>query len=357
MRIAILVGGLPPIYNGGTEISTIKIAEYAAKAGHDVHVIAADGSNEGQVLYKQLEDNFEIHRVKTIPPHYAHAIFFIPDAIRTLHKIKPDLVHSQAIYVCPSAFIYKQMTGTPYLLYERGGIYRNYFMCIRVRKLLFSGAMRVIAQTEHQKIEILKYVNRDVEVIPNGINVELFNRIDKKEARTKLGFPQDKKIVMSVGRCRVEKNLANFVKVANLKIKDALFVLVGDGDQLKYLKHLALNGNVRFVGNVNNNDVPLYMACADVLVNTSLSEGFPVSILEGLACGLPIVAPDICGIPEIIKNGINGLLTKPNDYLSTAKAIENLLNADDSVINFISKSNKEKARGYTWESVIKKLYY
>ncbi len=353
MKIAILVGGLPPLYNGGTEIATIKIAEYATKAGHEVHVIAADGNN-GKREYKMLENGFKVHRVKTIPPHYLHGMTYIPSAVIKILQINPDLVHAQAVYMSPSAYIVNKLRGIPYILYERGGIYLNYFMAKYARKLFFGNAYRVIAQTEHQKSALLKYVNRDIEVIPNGIDADRFGKLSKCEARAKLGLSQDKKIVLSVGRCRPEKNLKNFVRAARLGSKDFLYVLVGEGQELNELRSMAKD-SVMFIGGVNNNDVPLYMSAADVLVNTSLSEGFPVALLEGLASGLPIVAPRVCGIPEIIEDGVNGILTMPNDYESTARAIDIIL-SDDRFADKMSRANIVKARGYTLDNVVKRLY-
>ena len=69
MRVAILVAGLPPIYNGGTEIATVQIAKYAVKAGHEVHIIALDGTDKGKELYKS-QDGYIVHRVRTIPISY-----------------------------------------------------------------------------------------------------------------------------------------------------------------------------------------------------------------------------------------------------------------------------------------------
>lgn len=345
MRIAILVGGLPPRYNGGTEIATLKIAEYAAKAGHDVHVIAAD-AHKGE--YKTVEKGFKVHRVKTIPPHYLHGLSYIPLAVATILKVRPDLVHVQAVYMAPSAYILRKLF--PYILYERGGIYLDYFMSGAARRVFFGAARRVIAQTEHQKREVLKYVDRDIEVIPNGIDVERFGNLSRREAREKLGLPLNKQIVISVGRCRPEKNLKNFVQAARIGRKDTMFILVGDGQQLSDLKKMAGN-SVMFTGAVNNNDVPDYLCAADVLVNTSLSEGFPVALLEGMASGLPVVAPRVCGIPEIIEDGVNGILTNPDDAYSTWLAVNDVLNG-----NKMGEVNRRKARQYTWESVVERLY-
>ena len=354
MRIAILVGGLPPLYNGGTENATLKIADYATRAGHDVHILAADSSGRGKALYKSLENGFKVHRIPTVPPPYWHGLSFIPLGVLTISKLKPDIIHSQAIYMSLCALIASKLTGIPYLLYGRGGIYLDWFMKKRTLGLLMGQADRLVAQTENMKSAMLKYVKRDIEVIPNGIDAERFGRMSKREARSRLELPQDKKVVLSVGRCRPEKNLRNFVMAAKSGNGNATYVLVGDGTQLKELMELA-NGCVVFAGAVDNSEVPVYMSAADVLVNTSLSEGFPVAVLEGMASGLPIVAPCICGIPEIIEDGVNGILTMPRDYKSTAEAVAEILE-DEGIAGRMADVNRQKAKEFTWEKVVEKLY-
>ena len=355
MKIVILVGGLPPIYNGGTEIATSKIAKYAAKAGHDVHVIAANGSHSGAKLYTALQEGFKIYHIATIKPHYLHGIVYIPPAVTKIITLKPDLIHAQALYMCPSAFIANKILGTPYIFFERGGVNQEFIFRKPLYRLFMRNAKRVIAQTVDQKHTLLSLVQRDIEVIPNGIELERFGIVGKIQARHLLGLPPNKKVVLSVGRCRVEKNLKNFVKCAALRGQEVnQYILVGDGPELEELKRMA-SPNVLFTGSVKNEDIPKYMSAADILVNTSHFEGFPNVFLEAMATGLPIVAPRVSGIPEIIEDGVNGILTKPDDYHSTYEAIEYLLRSYE-VCESMSRMNKLKAKMYTWESVVKRLY-
>jgi len=354
VRIVIMVGGLPPLFNGGTEIATLKIAEYAALAGHEVHVLAADGSRRGKELYKRAEKGFRVHRIPTLHRPYWHGLSYLPAGIRVIQKLKPDIVHAQALYMAATALAARIMTGTPYMVYGRGGIYLNWRLKRFSVRTLLKPAERVIAQTEDMRQEMLKYIQRDIEVIPNGIDVDRFGKLSKTEARSILRLPQNKKIVLSVGRCRPEKNLRIFVEAALMDQSDTEYILVGDGTQQSELEKLA-NGRVRFTGSVYNANVPTYMSAADILVNTSLSEGFPVAVLEGMASGLPIVAPKVCGLPDIITDGINGILTIPKSFISTADAINALLR-DESMTKRMSIANSKKAEGYTWEKVVKLLY-
>lgn len=351
MKIAILVGGLPPQYNGGTEIATVNIARYAGKAGHEVHVIAADGT--GHADYSRSEDGFKIHRVETMQSRYLHGLAYIPQAVSTVIALKPDLIHAQAMYMTPSALIASKMVGIPYLMYERGGIRQKSKWNKYAYPLLMMFAKRVVAQTETQKQALLEYYQRDIEVIPNGIDTDKFGKIGKLAARQKLGLPLNKKIVLSVGRCRPEKNLACFVKAAKLQ-PDYQYVLVGDGELFDSLKRAAPE-NVIFTGTVQNELIPSYMAAADVLVNTSHLEGFPNAFLEAYASGLPVVAPNVPDIPQVLEDGVNGVLTEHDNPKSTVQGIERLL-SNTCECSFISAANRAKAKEFTWENVVKRLY-
>jgi len=108
------------------------------------------------------------------------------------------------------------------------------------------------------------------------------------------------------------------------------------------------------MGKVPNEKVPEYMAAADIFVLPSLSEGFPVVIVEAMASGLPIVATNITGLPEIVHDGENGFLVEPKNPAELAERILLLLQ-DDELRGRIAQNNKQRAKDYTWEKVIDRL--
>jgi len=203
-------------------------------------------------------------------------------------------------------------------------------------------------------------LNREVEVIPNGVNCDNFVSITKSEARAKLNWQTDLNLILFVGRARPEKNIGCFIQVMDwLRSRgDCYAMVLGDGPEIRKAKwmaqHFGLN-NIDFRGDVDNSQVPLYMRAADVLVNTSLTEGFPVSVLEAFACGLPVVAPRICGLPEIVEDDKNGFIVEPNNPEMAALAVSKILN-NCELAKAMSLNNLNKARQYTWENVVRRLY-
>jgi glycosyltransferase involved in cell wall biosynthesis len=88
---------------------------------------------------------------------------------------------------------------------------------------------------------------------------------------------------------------------------------------------LGLAGAVQFVGAQVQDEVLRWWRCASIAVLSSDTEGMPVSLMEAAACGVPAVAPAVGGIPELIEDGVSGLLAPPNDPLGLATAMERLL--------------------------------
>ena len=89
---------------------------------------------------------------------------------------------------------------------------------------------------------------------------------------------------------------------------------------------LNLSGNISLVGKKTQHEIPLYYNAADMLVLPSLSEGMPNVVLEAMASGLPVIATDVDGTPEIIRNGENGMLIKPRTSASINTAVIKLVN-------------------------------
>lgn len=346
MRVVILTAGLPPEASGGAEIAALQLAECAARLGHEMHIITRGTDN--------VEINgVTVHTVPTLGIGWTKGVACVPWIVNKVRRIKPDLVHAQSVIMAPGAIAVKLVLGTAFLLYERGGVDLDSALNRVIYPTVLRVADRVVAQTQNQALSLKRYHYRPVEVIPNGVGAG--PAISKAQARQQVGLPPDGRIVVAVGRCRPEKNYSDFVRASTLV--SAKFVLVGDGPQTAMLQALNQDmcGKVEFVGGVDNKTAWYYMQAADMLVNTSFSEGFPMAVLEAMSCGIPVVVPNVCGLPEIVEEGINGMLSRPRDPISTVRCITYLLEHRD-VAAQMGKNNLEKARQYTWENVVRRLY-
>lgn len=142
------------------------------------------------------------------------------------------------------------------------------------------------------------------------------------------------------------------------KRNDVLLVLVGGGPEKNALNSqiskLNLGNYVLLTGEKPHGDIPIWLAASDVFAFPSLTEGFPTVILEAMASGLPIVATNITGLPEIIEDGKNGLLVEPKNPQLLGEAILKILN-DVELGKKMSRSNLEDVRQYSWQNFSKRL--
>jgi len=154
-----------------------------------------------------------------------------------------------------------------------------------------------------------------------------------EELKRDLGLG-DSKVVGIVAKLSPVKGHGHFLKAAALLSKayeDVSFLVVGDGPDRTRLERtadeLGLSGKMHFVG--VRDDVPSVLKLMDVLVLSSLSEGSPNIVLEGMAVGLPIVATRVGGVPDLVKDEVTGLVVEPEDAAGLSSAVLSLLDDPD----------------------------
>jgi N-acetyl-alpha-D-glucosaminyl L-malate synthase BshA len=359
MKIAILVSLFPPKWLAGTEIATYNTARHLAKQGHEVHVIT---SSDKELPKDSIEQGFYVHRIEFPRVRFLGTALFGLKALLRLKRVKPDIIHSQSITMGAVGFLAKKCLGKPHVVYGRGTeVYLPWLFKKPISRLVLRNADAAIALTQDMKREMQKIWNRDIFVIPNGIDLERFDNLPRDEMRAKLQATADDRLILFVGRFRPEKGVKYLIKaMAILRQSDqsARLLLVGEGPEEESLKRLVrklnLESYLEFVGQIQNEEVPRYMAAADILVLPSLSESFGIVVLEAMASGLPVVATRVGGLPEIIEDGRNGFLVKPKNSEQIAERLLLLL-GNDELRARISGNNRDKAKGYSWEMVTARL--
>lgn len=162
-------------------------------------------------------------------------------------------------------------------------------------------------------------------------------------------------VVGNLDRVKGQHILMKAIPMILKKAPDVRFLFVGSGQEMGPLKRLArglgINEHVVFTGAYP--DADRIMELCDIIVLPSLNEGLPLTMLEAMAVGKPVVAARVGGVPEAIEDGKTGLLVQPNDPKAMAEAIISLLGDRKSAI-MLGENAKEKMRGYfTLESMIK----
>ncbi|MEO8364933.1 MAG: glycosyltransferase [Pseudoxanthomonas sp.] len=173
--------------------------------------------------------------------------------------------------------------------------------------------------------------------IPNGIRVERFatsNAQARSDLVAKLGLSIDSRIIGTVGRLQPVKDHNNLLEAfarTRKAIPSAALAIIGDGPLRDLLERraadLGISDSVRFLG--DRSDVHDLLAGLDIFALSSVSEGYSVALLEACAAGLPIVATEVGGNNEIVRDGVNGCLVRSRDPEALSVALTGLLRAPE----------------------------
>src|ERR671918_592655 len=211
-------------------------------------------------------------------------------------------------------------------------------------------AVLVITSRLHRLLVSDSVDENRIHIIPPGVNPSLFEG-PFEDPFSGVGRPR----VLFVGRLAPQKGVGTLVEAAGLlEHPSAQVLLVGDGPERKVLEReterLGVGDRLRFESFVTHDRLPAAMAHADVLVLPSLYEELGTVLLEAMQAALPIVASETGGIPDVIENGVNGMLVPPGDPEALARAIDCLL-ADRKLACRLSEGAQERAKDYDWEAL------
>jgi glycosyltransferase involved in cell wall biosynthesis len=179
--------------------------------------------------------------------------------------------------------------------------------------------------TENAHINLSKVVT-----IHSSILIERFNEeVNASQIRKELNISSDTPLVGMIGRIRDHKDYPNFLgacKIVKERMPSVKFIIVGEGPKEKEVKNLAKELDIQdifFLG--KREDIPEILASLDVFVLSSSVEGSPAVIKEAMVMSKPVVSTSVGGIPEIIEDGVNGILVSPHSHIYIAQKILQVL--------------------------------
>lgn len=355
-------------HDGGITVAH-NLAVNMAKRNNEVSVFTTSIDSKDSIeTYK----NMSIYRYGTNFRIEHHNVSF--NLFRKSIKHQVDIVHAHGgnFIAELAALRHAKREKIPYVLTYHGdavetygGIIRRFCVSFYIKHLLnrvLSYADVIISPSEYYINEsrfLGKYRDKIV-VIPNGINLSDFDiGYSKGMCREKLGLPLDGSIILFIGNIVPYKGPDVLVNAMSRIVKaetDVELVFVGKGvmrEELEMLsKKLGVEKNVKFTGFVEDGLKPLYYKAADVfcLPSTMSTESFGIVNLEAMACGIPIVASKIGGIPSVVKDRENGLLVPPRNSEALADAIIYLLENED-VREKMGENGRKKVVNYSWERI------
>lgn len=314
MKIAIVNNG---VAGGGIERASTSLANYWAKEGHQISLLALYQSVpffplEPHVTFKEPAFPYQGNR-------HIYTLRMMAWLRLQVSRVKPGVVVAFGESTNPYVLLALKGIGVPVFISDRmHPKARLPKLTFWLKKELYPKAAGVIAQTQFAKSVMSSYLKgANIKVIPNAVNViEPLSVLKLKR-------------IVSVGRLERVKGHEYLIRAfAKLDAPDWELSLVGDGSLLNYLKTLASNLGVsdRVIFHGHLKDFRKELSEAAIYVLPSLKEGFPNALLEAMSVPLPCITTDFMGVDnEIIDSGVNGLIVPCKSVDPLAKAINYLI--------------------------------
>ncbi len=330
------------------------------------------------IAHRDIPEKETIDGIEVFHPQY----FMIPKFGRVMYgfyfflslygKIKEvrsdfkfDLIF--APWVFPDgvgSFFIARMLKVPIIIEALGSdinIFTRFILRRKIISYVLQRSAKVIAVSNELKNVIIKIgvPAKNVEVVTNGVNTNLFCKMDKTLARERLNLTQDVKIILFVGNLVPVKGIEYLMDSYNIVAadnKNIRLVIIGDGFLksllLKKVSDFKLEKKMVFCGKMPHEDIPMWMNGCDVLCLPSLDEGYPNVILEAMACGIPIVATRVGGIPEMVNLYESAELVDPKDINQLSAALEKAIRKVE-----IQKKDSDKISAKSWNDAAKEIFF
>jgi glycosyltransferase involved in cell wall biosynthesis len=338
--------------------------EHLESRGHEVFVFAF-----GDESYRDVEPN--VIRSPGLPilsTGYYISLSYNLQARKLLRSM--DVVHVHHPFVSGSlALRYCRPRGIPIVFtnHTRYDLYAHVYMPglpVVIGETALEAYLThfcrscdlVISPSAGMRDVLLSFgVDAPVEIVPNGVNLAPFRHATQPESRSSFGIQDEDVLLIYVGRLGPEKNLPfllrSFAGAAEAYGNISL-MLVGDGPERDNLQdrvvHMGIDERVYFAGLIPYEQLPGYLAMADAFVTASVTEVHPLSVIEALAAGLPVLGVASPGVGDTIRDGFNGLLSRQADLASfTAKMIR--LVTDRSLRGQLAAAASDSANQYSVE--------
>jgi glycogen(starch) synthase len=361
MKIGLLSFEYPPETGfGGIGTYTWYHARALARLGHEVHVLA--GLKEEATFYTREHDGVFVHRYRPVGRvmqafhglgHWrcwwtrqrlenAWGMYRALQLLNRTHRFDilemPECGAEGALINALSGMATVVRFHSPSQLimpfYDVPAADIRMCSWIERRAILNATALTSCSSFLSKEVHTRMGIRKPIGVLPNGIDLALFDQEATVDVRSKYGLPSDKPIIFFAGRMERRKgiHLCGAIARAILRDHDVAFVFAGQdlfgymaNTLLPSLRDEPLRGSVHYIGKLDLHELRSCVRIADVFMLPSLWENCPYSCLEAMAAGRAIVSSDQGGMPELIHNGVNGLLAGAEEPESFIEQIDTLL--------------------------------
>lgn len=333
---------------GGSADIVLKLSEELKKRGYDIGILSGLTTDpvtdiDGFTKKTGIKIEFIPYLQRNINPlRDIQAFFYL---FKFLMREKPLIAH---LHTSKAGFIGRiaaKLAGVKCIVYTtHGHIFYGYFRGLKTRLFInmerlasfFCDAITTLTEKEKGEFRNLKIAKEGKIVpVPNGLDIGPFSEAKKGTMRRELGIDDETVLIGWIGRFEPVKGPDIFLSVCK-KLHDifddgVMAVMAGDGilleDMIRERDMLGLNKFLLLLG--YRNDIISLLADIDILVLTSLNEGFGMVILEAMAAGKPVVAHNVGGVAELIVDNVTGYMVKRGDIDAIVSHVNYLIKNRD----------------------------
>lgn len=344
-----------------SSIHVVRWANAFARKGYEVSVFSMH--NAGESFHPDV-------RVTKLPfRNPAGYILNIPFLRAKIRDLKPELVHS--FYAFGHSFLARMSSqGTPHIvsvlwsdIYDDVYMSRLYKWIVK-RNILSADVVCSTSYIMSRQIKKICNQDLDIKITPYGIDIQLFKpRPEVTRSENMVVFGTVKWLEFKYGIDTLIKAFEKFVH--KYHVKNARLMTVGSGSREKEYRDLALKLDIykycEFAGKVPHSEVPKWLQKMEVFVALSRlhSESFGVAVLEAAAMELPVVVSNVGGLPEVIEDGVQGLVIPENDIDEAALAFKRYYDSESLRKAHGKQGRKRVLKYYTWResvAIMEKIY-
>lgn len=358
MNVGMLISGFPPEVLAGAELQAQQVAEQLAERGHQV-IVFTRGS---RVYPSRMEQNgYTVIPRRVLPVKGARMVCDIGAALTDIARSHPRpevLLCYQTIINGLVGVLAQMLMGIPAIVSVRGN--REYRDCRSVASQLpvpfvYRKAKSIILQTplmledlcavlqQTGRTELSRIVREKARIIPNGIHLP----------RVPAGGLTGSKVIY-IGRLVPKKGVADLIAAVK-QLPNAELLVVGDGPDRTRLETMANGTATTFVGCVPHQTIAAHLREARVLVLPShTGDGLPNVVLEAMSWGVPVVATNTAGIPDVVSHGETGYLYEPGD-VGTIVAYVDKLSTNDELHHKLGRNGLHAVQSYSWDVVAERM--
>lgn len=336
---------------GGVQVHVRQLASCLLERGHQVLVLAPGVDPAPQDWVRIVGKPVRARYQGTVAP-----ICFSPGSWvrvgRELRGFRPEVVHVHEPTTPSTSMFAALRARVPVVATFHANVERSRLLtaALPVLRPVWRRLRVRIAVSEAAKHFYGSRFGGDIRVIPNGSNVEMF-----ADAAPAPDLPPGRRMLWT-HRLDPQKGFPvavdAFATLAR-EFPDLWFVVIGDGKDRDAIQRLPteVRARVKMIGSVPHERLPAYHAGAEVFIAPALGqESFGLVLVEAMAAGVPVVAGDIAGYREVVRDGVSGLLVPPGDARALADAVARVLK-DPELAGRLTAAGRARAQDFRWDRV------